>query len=78
MPNSKHVSKLAKGVNHLVLGPMPAHKFTETFFPSLRWDSPPSAFKEGMFDQLVKLVQEDAKETSMYQPFVCILYLLIL
>jgi len=75
MSNSKHIAKVAMGVDHLVLGPMPAHQFTKTFFPSMRF---PSAFKEGMFEPLVKLVQAHTKETLMYQPFVRILYLLVL
>jgi hypothetical protein len=68
------------GIDRLVLGPMPARQFIEVFFPFPRQDSRPSAFREGMFERFVRLVQAHTKdsEASMYQPFVRILYLLLL
>ncbi len=77
MTYSEHFANMAPGVQCLVLGPMPARQFIDTFFP-LKPQEDPSlrqpAFKEGMFERLIQA----NKEELMYQPFVRTLYLLFL
>jgi hypothetical protein len=63
-----HYSHVAEGIEHFLVGPMPAHDFLSTFFPGRV--SPPT-FKDGIFSEVVRTLRQKSKqETSMYKPFV--------
>jgi hypothetical protein len=59
---------MAKSIERDLLGPMPAREFLSAYFP-LRSVSPevPSAFKEGMFREVVKTLNRKGKRERHVQ-----------
>jgi hypothetical protein len=62
------LSRVAGGITRPLLGLMPAREFLSNFLP--RQSIAPSAFRKGIFDGLVELVDGGRKETDIYEPFV--------
>jgi len=64
-----HYSHVANGVEHFLVGPMPARDFLSAFF-SERPVSPSSFKDDDIFGEVVEtLHQKNRAERSMYKPF---------
>jgi len=71
-PRVLHGPLIAKGIETPFLDPMSPTKFISEFFPRNNSEEVSSAFKLGLFNQLLAICSScgGRKETSMYNPFV--------